>query len=265
MPGQWGWAYRELRDAWRAAEDCGFDVLGCFDHVTAAPEGRTAWDAPSLLTAMAGATSTTRLALWVANVSLRHPLLLAGQIAVAQAASGGRVEVGLGAGSWQLARHDHQALGLPFPPYADRARRVGECAGVLRALWRGETVEHEELGLVGASLGPLGIDLPPLVVGGRGTAMMTVAARVADGWNVEEAEPEAFRALARTMDDTAAAVGRTRPLEKSVQVFAASVPRAGMRELADRYAEAGVETLMFLLDEERGTAAVADIAKAVIP
>jgi alkanesulfonate monooxygenase SsuD/methylene tetrahydromethanopterin reductase-like flavin-dependent oxidoreductase (luciferase family) len=63
---------------------------------------------------MAGLTEHVALAVDVLNVSLRHPFLLAGQLAVAQAASGGRVEVGLGAGSYHLARFDHQALGRPF-------------------------------------------------------------------------------------------------------------------------------------------------------
>ncbi|MFI0724602.1 LLM class flavin-dependent oxidoreductase [Streptomyces sp. NPDC021224] len=264
MPGQWGWSYSQLRDSWRAADESGFDVVGCFDHVSAAPEGRAAWDAPSLLTAMAANTSRAQLALWVVNVSLRSPLLLAGQLAVAQAASGGRVEVGLGAGSPQLARHDHVALGLPFPPYAERVRRVERCAVALRALWRGETVDDDALGLVKASLGPLGIDVPPLVIGGRGEAMMQVAARVADGWNLEEAEPGVFASVARTVDGVAVEAGRTRPLEKSVQVFAASVPRARMRGLVAEYAQAGAETVMFLLDEERSHRAVEDLAKAVL-
>ena len=98
-PGQWGWSFDELEASWRAAENAGFDLLSCFDHVTSAPEGQSAWDGPSLLAAMAAATGQIRLGIHVLNASLRHPLLVAGQIAVAQAASGGRVEVGVGAGS----------------------------------------------------------------------------------------------------------------------------------------------------------------------
>ena len=126
-PGQWGWSFDELLAAWRAAEDAGFDLISCFDHVSAAPIGNVAWDAPTLLTAMAGATSRIRLAVHVLNASLRPPLLLAGQLAVAQASSGGRLEVGLGTGSWHLARHDHRVAGVPFPPFAERVRRLEAC------------------------------------------------------------------------------------------------------------------------------------------
>jgi alkanesulfonate monooxygenase SsuD/methylene tetrahydromethanopterin reductase-like flavin-dependent oxidoreductase (luciferase family) len=47
-PGQWGWRWDELVAGWRAAEECGFDLVSCFDHVTAAPGAQQAWDAPSL-------------------------------------------------------------------------------------------------------------------------------------------------------------------------------------------------------------------------
>src|SRR5438094_10505077 len=102
-PGQWGWTFDELTTSWRAAEEAGFDIISSFDHVSAAPAGLAAWNAPSLLVAMAGVTERVALAVDVINVSLRHPFLLAGQLAVAQAASRGRVEVGLGAGPYPLA------------------------------------------------------------------------------------------------------------------------------------------------------------------
>jgi hypothetical protein len=88
-PGQLGWSFEQLVESWRVAEDAGFDLISCFDHVTTAPdlEG-PAWDAPSLLSAMAGVTSRIALSVDVVNVALRNPALLAAQVAVAQAASG---------------------------------------------------------------------------------------------------------------------------------------------------------------------------------
>src|ERR671937_2699176 len=182
-PGQWGWGFDELVASWRAAEGGGFGVVSPFDHVTAAPAGLAAWNAPSLLTAMAGVTERITVAVDVLNTALRHPFLLAGQLAVAQAASGGRVEVGLGAGSYHLARFDHRVLGRPFPPLARRRELLARCCQVLPALWRGEEVDDAELGLDGASLGPLGIEPPPIFVGGSGAETMEIAALHADGWN----------------------------------------------------------------------------------
>lgn len=118
-----------------------------------ASEDGPAWDAPTLL-AMASETERITLAVHVLNCSLRNPFLLAGQLAVAQAASRGRLQVGLGTGSG-FAREDHQVTGIPFPPFAERVARLESCCRMLPALWRGDNVTDEGLGLSGASLGPL--------------------------------------------------------------------------------------------------------------
>jgi len=178
-PGQWGWSFEELQSSWQAAEEAGFGIISCFDHVTSSPGRQAAWDAPSLLTAMAGSTGHATLAVDVVNVSLRHPFLLAAQLAVAQAASGGRIQVGLGAGSWHLARFDQQPLGLRFLPLAERCERLARCCEALPALWRGDEVTDPALGLDHASLGPLGITVPPVLVGGTSDATMTIAGPVA--------------------------------------------------------------------------------------
>src|SRR6266704_1991984 len=60
-PGQWGWAFEDLRASWEIAEDCGFHHISCFDHVSASPRPLASWDAPSLLVAMAGATTSIGL------------------------------------------------------------------------------------------------------------------------------------------------------------------------------------------------------------
>jgi alkanesulfonate monooxygenase SsuD/methylene tetrahydromethanopterin reductase-like flavin-dependent oxidoreductase (luciferase family) len=147
--GQWGWRYDELVAGWVAAEQAGFALVSCWDHAVAAPAGLAAWDAPSLLTAMAGATRQVRLGTHMINTALRHPFLLAAQLAVAQAASGGRIEAGLGVGgATHLAGHVHRALGVPLPPFADRLRRLEACLRIFPALWRGETVDEPVLACV---------------------------------------------------------------------------------------------------------------------
>jgi alkanesulfonate monooxygenase SsuD/methylene tetrahydromethanopterin reductase-like flavin-dependent oxidoreductase (luciferase family) len=260
-PGQWGWRWDELVAAWRAAEECGFDLVSCFDHVTAAPGHEQAWDAPSLLTAMAGVVERPRIAVDVLNTSLRHPFLLAGQLAVAQAASGGRVEVGLGAGSAGMARFDNRALGVPFPPLADRLRRVEKLCALLPALWRGETLDDEELGLAGASLGPLGIRPPPVIVGGKSDAALAVAALAADGWNANESDPDAYERLARRMDELCAQTGRS--IRRTVQFFDRALG-PDVRERVARFQEAGATTVTFVLSEDTGPDPVRRLAQAVL-
>src|SRR5206468_3672001 len=79
---------------------------------------------------------TTRItvAVRVLNVCLRHVFLLASQLAVVQAVSGGRLDVGLGAGSFGLARDDHTALTIPFPAVGDRMARLDAACRLLPAL-----------------------------------------------------------------------------------------------------------------------------------
>jgi len=253
-PGQWGWSFAELEASWRAAEEAGFDVVSCFDHVTAKPAGDAAsWDAPTLLCAMAGRTERAALSVDVINVALRNPFLLAAQLAVAQAASGGRLEVGLGAGSYHLARFDHEALGIPFPPYEERLARLEACCRVFPALWRGEEVTEPALGLDGASLGPIGIDPPPIVVGSSAGRALDVAARCADGWLTVVSTPEEFAELAARLPSG---------LSKRAQVFVRDVEPS--RELVARLEEGGADTVTFVLTEDRGSAAVQRLASAVL-
>src|SRR6266571_1823885 len=247
-PGQWGWTFEDLRASWQIAEDCGFHHISCFDHVSASPRPLASWDAPSLLVAMAGATTSIGLEVQVLNASLRHPFLLAGQLAVAQAASRGRLQVGLGAGSHHLARFDHAAVGIGFPPHRKRIERLAGCCRVLPALWRGEVVDDPALGLAGASLGPTGIEPPALFVGGGSDAVLCIA-RLADGWHAP-AEPERFAELARRLDELCAEVGRDR-MAKAVPV---SLMEAGFHRAAETVsslANQGAEAVTFILHEER--------------
>lgn len=252
-PGQWGWSFHELRASWRAAEEAGFDLLSCFDHASAAPSGSAAWDAPTLLAAMAGSTERIGLAVDVLNIALRHPFLLAGQLAVAQAASEGRLQVGLGAGS-PLAKVDHQALGIPFPRFSQRMDRLETCCRLFPALWRGEEVTEPTLGLDGASLGPIGIDPPAIVIGGSSERAIEIAARHAEGWNCVVGRDD-LAGTGRRLDELAG-----RHVQRIAQVFLRDVGFEGARETVGRVEQEGADAVVFVLVEERGADAVRRLA-----
>jgi alkanesulfonate monooxygenase SsuD/methylene tetrahydromethanopterin reductase-like flavin-dependent oxidoreductase (luciferase family) len=262
-PGQWGWTFDELVESWQLAEELGFDIVSSFDHVTAAPSGLAAWDAPSLLIAMAGRTERVRLAVDVLNTALRHPFLLAAQLAVAQAASDGRIEVGLGLGSWGLARHDHGRLGIPFPRRAQRIERLRACCHVFPRLWSGEEVSNRVLQLKQASLGPIGIAIPQLIVGGTSDEVIAIAAELADGWNAVASNGAEYAELARRADGLCGEVGRKRPLARAVQVFVPAIAIESARELVAAFAEAGAGSVTFVL-LEGGPPAVQYLAEAVL-
>jgi alkanesulfonate monooxygenase SsuD/methylene tetrahydromethanopterin reductase-like flavin-dependent oxidoreductase (luciferase family) len=264
-PGQWGWPFVDLASSWAAAEEAGFDLVSCFDHVSAEPGGeRQAWDAPTLLAAMAGVTSRVRIAVHVLNVCLRPPFLLAGQLAVAQAASGGRLEVGLGAGSYHLARFDHRAVGVAFPPFEERIDRLEACCLAFPELWRGGTVDDPRLGLKRASLGPIGTDPPRISVGGLSDAVVDVAVRAADAWNVVRPDPGALDRDAERLAAAARRSGRDRAIGLEVQVWARDLDPRSPREHVRRLADAGADTVVLVLDEERGPDAVRRLADAVL-
>jgi alkanesulfonate monooxygenase SsuD/methylene tetrahydromethanopterin reductase-like flavin-dependent oxidoreductase (luciferase family) len=258
-PGQWGWSFDELTRSWEAAEEAGFDILACFDHVTASPAPEAAWNAPSLLTAMAGRTKSITLAVRVVDVSLRNPFLLAAELAVAQAASGGRLDVGIGAGSHHLGRFDHQAMSMTFPPHRDRIARLEAACRVLPALWRGERVDDDDLGLVDASLGPIGIDPPRITVGGQSEGALRIATAFADRWNLSTPDPTSFDETRGRLERVIADVGRTSPIVREVQLWVRDLwpdARAHLRAFAD----VGAEAAILVLDEERGPDAVRRVA-----
>jgi alkanesulfonate monooxygenase SsuD/methylene tetrahydromethanopterin reductase-like flavin-dependent oxidoreductase (luciferase family) len=262
-PGQWGWSFEELAPSWEAAEEAGFDLLACFDHVSASPRPAAVWDAPTLLAAMAARTERIGVAVRVLNAYLRHPFLLAGQLAVAQAASGGRLDVGLGAGSFHLARHDHEALAIPFPRFSDRVTRLEAMCRVLPALWRGERVDDQILGLSDASLGPIGIASPRLVIGGGSAQMMAIAVRYADGWNLSTADPREFETALVRLERACADAGREPAITAEAQLWARELwrdPRSHLRAFED----AGAEAVILVLDEERGPDEVRRLARVVL-
>jgi alkanesulfonate monooxygenase SsuD/methylene tetrahydromethanopterin reductase-like flavin-dependent oxidoreductase (luciferase family) len=261
--GQWGWSFEDLSASWRAAEQAGFDLVSCFDHVAATPNpDRQAWDAPTLLTAMAAVTQRIGLAVHVVNASLRHPFLLAGQLAVAQAASDGRLEVGLGAGSFHLARLDHLATGIPFPSMAERVERLEACCRSLPRLWRGEQVDEAALGLEGASLGPIDIAPPRLVVGGTSDAVIEIAARHADAWN--STDPPSFADRNQRVSEICDEVGRAGGLERQVQLFAVELDAGDPKGHVARLGDAGAETVVIVLDRERGASEVERLADRIL-
>ena len=262
-PGQWGWAFEDLRASWEIAEDCGFHHISCFDHVSASPRPLASWDAPSLLVAMAGATTSIGLQVQVLNASLRNPFLLAGQLAVAQAASRGRLQVGVGAGSHHLARFDHAAAGIGFPPHQERMERLAGCCRVLPALWRGEVVDDPALGLSGASLGPTGIEPPALFVGGSSEAVMRIAACLADGWHAP-AEPERFAELAGRLDEVCSEVGCDH-LEKAVPVALREAGLDRAEETVSKLGERGAGAVTFILHQDHDPQLIRQLARALAP
>lgn len=159
----------------RRAEDAGYDVVSLPDHL-----GEQFAPLPALAAAACAAPSI-RLSMFVLANDFRHPAVLAKEVATVDVLSGGRVELGLGAG-WD--RREYDALGVPLDRPAVRIARLEEAVRAIRALLAGETVtaHGDHYDLAGATVRPVPVQPGgvPIVLGGGGRTMLSVAARLAD-------------------------------------------------------------------------------------
>src|SRR5215213_5656807 len=184
-------SYDDLLAVARLAEELGFDAFFRSDHFlafggTGLPGPTDAW---VTLAALARDTGTVRLGTLVTSATFRLPGPLAIAVAQVDAMSGGRVELGLGAGWFD---GEHEAYGIPFPPVGERFERLEEQLAVVTGLW--ETPVGERFSFEGrhyrltdspALPQPVQSPRPPLIVGGGGARRTPrLAARYADEFNM---------------------------------------------------------------------------------
>ena len=171
---QQGASYQQQLRVAQTVEALGFDALFRSDHfLTMGGDGLPGpSDAWVTLAGLARETSRIRLGTLVSSATFRLPGVLAIQVAEVDAMSGGRVELGLGAG-WYDA--EHRAYGIPFPPLGERFERLEEQFAILTGLWgtpAGKTFDfkgrHYTLEDSPALPKPAQQPHPPLIVGGGG-------------------------------------------------------------------------------------------------
>lgn len=227
------------RDQARVAEGLGYSTLYVYDHLDAQFGPLVA------MTVAAEATSTLHVGSVVLNNDLRHPVVLAKEIATLGLAAEGRIEVGLGAG-W--LRSDYEQAGIEFDEPAVRVDRLAESLAVMKRLWReGEaTFAGRYYTVRGARCDPRPASLPRIIVGGGSRRILMVAAEQADtvGVNTSLASGEkggdlASRATLDHYDRCLAWVregagDRFSSLELQIAVFAVMV--VGSRRAASRTA-----------------------------
>jgi probable F420-dependent oxidoreductase len=176
-------------EACRAAEAGGFDAYTRPDHLLAegvlGPPGAPLLECFTTIAALVPQTRTLRFLQTVTCNSFRSPALLAKIVATLDVISGGRIELGIGAG-W-LAR-EYEAFGFEFPPMAVRLAQLGEALRVLKLLWTGEPADftgtHYRLRSAVCMPTPVQRPHPPILVGGGGDGLLAVAAAEADVVNI---------------------------------------------------------------------------------
>lgn len=162
------------------------------------PPTTPVFDVFAYLAFLAARTSRIRFGTHVYNLALRHPFVAARAVTTVDVLSGGRLELGVGAG-W--LREEWAAAQLDF---GSRGRRLDEALEVCRRLWTEPEISHRgeffEFGPVAFEPKPVQSPHPPVLVGGESTAALRRAARAGDGWIGMHHTPESVRPQVEALD-----------------------------------------------------------------
>ena len=193
-PIQTGVEFDHIREVTLRAEEVGFDSIWLNDHFFTSrffhplpPPTAPFYESWVTVSALAALTRRVRIGTLCSNVSFRNPALLAKMAACLDVISGGRLELGLGAGWFE---EEHTAYGFTFPAMAERARQLTEAVDIIKRMWAEETVtfngRHFRTENAYCNPKPLQSPRPPITIGARGSrTMLKVAARCADRWNIQ--------------------------------------------------------------------------------
>lgn len=223
----------ELRSLWRRVEDGPFEWISVWDHFYAADGASTnCLDGIVAHTALALSTTRVRCGCLVYCAGYRHPGVLANAAAAIDQLSGGRCDLGIGAG-WLQAEYD--AYGIPFPPATTRLDLMEESVRCVRALLREAPASFEgtHFRLDGAVVDPRPVqpELPIWIGGGGERRTLRIVAELADGWNVPFVGPDEFARKSNVLDDHCAAVGHDpAEIRRSVNVGCAPTEESLARQ-----------------------------------
>jgi len=212
---QQGLGYDEILALARTAEEAGLEAWFRSDHYTSFPgeAGLPTTDAWATLAGLARETSTIRLGTLVSPVTFRIPGSFAKLVATVDEMSGGRIEVGMGAG-WN--EQEHGELGIPFPELSKRYDMLEEALEIVHGLWTepdGWSFDGEHWQVRGSRFRPKptfgGRRHPHLILGGDGGPRLSrLVATYADEFNRQSATPERVREAYGNVRNACRKVGR---------------------------------------------------------
>lgn len=249
--------WQALLEVWRAADGIElFESVWNFDHfepILGKPRNGPCLEGWTTLSALAQATSRVRVGCMVTGVPYRHPSVLANMAATVDVISGGRLELGLGAG-WNT--DEAEALGIELPPLRQRFDRFDEALEVIDLLLTRETSDYEgrHFTLRGAHCEPkpLQSPRPPIWIGGDGPRRtLRAVARHADYWNTPFASPESLARSVEILHGHCEDVGRD-PAEITITAQCVHDPDRGVGATAEALVElsgAGCEVMVVYLPE----------------
>jgi len=255
------------------AEALGFDSIWLFDHVQTepVPTDEITFEAFTGLAALAAETARVRLGHLVLCAGYRNPALVAKMIATLDVISGGRAELGLGAG-WK--EDEFTAYGFGFPPLRERMALLEDSLEIVTRMLGGgrATYQGSQASVQDAINVPRGLQSPriPILVGGNGpNRTWRLAARYADELNLDWFSPEEIVENRPVIASRCEEIGRDpATLRLSVNIGRPmSEPEGAPRiDMLARYREAGVDRVMTLIsksaDDPEALARFADDCRA---
>jgi F420-dependent oxidoreductase-like protein len=304
IEGQEGLDWERWQRLAATVEESGYESLFRSDHLTGlfGESRRNALETWASLTWLATGSRRLRFGVLVSPLTFYHPAILAKRAAAVDVLSGGRLDLGIGAG-WHAG--EHAMFGIPFPPMKERLDRLDCGARAIRALWRGTpvTLHQPYYALAAAESYPRPArGAVPLIIGGRGERRtLRIVAEHADEWNVTRVTFEEYAAKRAVLDEHCREVGRsaqtiTRSLMVPIVTGAsasevdARLRRAGAifprvpgdgpawraagflhgapdQVIADlrRWREVGVERVMLQMLDQEDLEAIRFIAREILP
>ena len=247
---QQGMSYADQLAIARRAEANGFEAFFRSDHFQSfpGPAGEPTTDAWSVIAGLARETERIHLGALVSPVTFRHPGTFAKVVTTVDEMSGGRIEVGVGAGWNDL---EHRQLGLPFPSLDERADILEDQLAILHGLWgepdgwshRGRTLTLEDsqfypkpVQVPGRPVTSIGSVRPRIILGGGGKPRPArLAARYADEYNIVSARPDEATRIYGNIADACRAIGRD-PGEITRSAMAGVLVGRNESEVRDRQA-----------------------------
>jgi F420-dependent oxidoreductase-like protein len=237
VEGQEGVTWEQWAALARACDEAGLDGLFRSDHYASTHAEPGALDAWATLAALAAITQRIRLGTLVSPVTFRHPSVLAKNVVTVDHVSGGRVEVGIGAGWMEV---EHRAYGFRFPELGERLELLAEHVEIVHSLLTEEPVVFEgaHYRLDGAHGVPKPVQRPrpPIILGGSaGRGTLEPAIRFADEYNTPTGELEEVRRRRARVREACERAGRD-PDSLPFSIMTGCVVATDEAELRERLA-----------------------------
>lgn len=216
-------AIGDLRRLWTYADSHGYQWISVWDHFYESPPVDSTTDhfeALTLLSAIACETKNVRIGSYVFCMAYRNPAVLTKALVCIDHLSGGRLEIGLGAG-WH--EPEHRAYGIAFLPPKERLDMLEEGTIVIKSLLANDVTDHHGtyFKMTNARMNPKPLQAHvPIWIGGAGEKRtLRIAARHADGWNVPYIGPDAFKHKCDVLDHWCEVEGRDpATIERSINL-----------------------------------------------